>query len=196
MQDLINGPGDISRMSIIRTSRFVLRPYERRDATAFMYAVREAAVAADHWISWAEEAYSEQDARSWFRSVAVGHKTGTSYEYGIFSLAEEAFIGGAGLNRIDSHNRIANLGYWVRPTHRRQGVACECALALVEYAFAVLGLQRIEVVVALGNDASEGVARKIGARLECVAPNRLRVRGQPVPAYVFALVAPPSERPL
>ncbi|AWP22244.1 GNAT family N-acetyltransferase [Acidiferrobacter sp. SPIII_3] len=194
MQDISNS-GGFSGMSIIRTSRFVLRPYERRDATAFAYAVREAAVAADHWLSWAEETYSEQDARSWFRSVAVGHKMGTSHEYGIFSLAEEAFIGGAGLNRIDSHNRLANLGYWVRPTRRRQGVACECASALVEYAFTVLGLQRIEVVVAVGNDASAGVARKLGAHLECVAQNRLRVRGQPVPAYVFALTAHPYERP-
>ena len=181
-------------MLTIRTSRFVLRPFERRDAAAFACSVREAAAAADHWLSWAEETYSEEDARTWFRTAAIAHKAGTSHEYGIFSLAEEAFIGGAGLNRIDPYNRMANLGYWVRPARRREGVACECASALVEYAFTVLDLQRIEVVIALGNDVSARVARKIGAQLECVAQNRLRVRGQPVPAYVFALIASPRER--
>ncbi len=182
-------------MSIIRTSRFVLRPFEKRDAAAFASSVREAAGAADHWLSWAAASYSEEDARGWFRSAAIGHKAGTSHEYGIFSLADGEFVGGAGLNRIDPYNRMANLGYWVRPARRRQGVARECASALVEYAFTVLDLQRIEIVVALGNDVSAGVARKIGAQLECVAQNRLRVSGQPVAAYVFALIAEPRERP-
>ena len=89
---------------------------------------------------------------------------------------------------------MANLGYWVRPARRRQGVASECASALVEYAFTVLDLQKIDVVIALGRDVSAKVARKIGAKRERVTQNRLRVRGRPVPAYVFAWIARPRER--
>ena len=182
-------------MSLIRTSRFVLRPFEKRDAAAFACAVRETAAAGDAWLAWGGETYSEQEAREWFRSAAVGHTTGANLEYGIFSLADDAFLGGAGLNRIDPDHRVANLGYWVRPTCRRQGVAHESARALAEHAFVGLGLQRVEIVVATANHASIGVARKMGARLECVAQNRLRINGQPVSAYVFALIACPRKSP-
>ncbi len=180
-------------LSTIRTARFLLRPFERRDAAAFACSVRESAAADDPWLSWGSEAYSEQDARQWFRAAADSREAGASSEFGIFSAADGAFLGGVGLSRIDPQNRVASLGYWVRPTQRRRGVAYECAQALVGHAFAVLGLQRVEIVVAVGNDPSVGVARKMGAHLECVAQNRLRIRGRPAAAYIFALIPRPSE---
>ena len=45
-----------------------------------------------------------------------------------------------------------------------------------------------EIVVAVGNHASEGVARRAGAQWECVARNRLQLHGAAVPASVFSLV--------
>jgi RimJ/RimL family protein N-acetyltransferase len=49
-------------------------------------------------------------------------------------------------------------------------------------------MHRVEIVVAVGNHASERVARKSGALHECVARNRLWIRDQPVAASVFSLV--------
>ena len=62
------------------------------------------------------------------------------------------------------------------------------AVCFGKYAFGSLALHRVEIVVAVGNDASEGVARKSGALFECIARNRLLIRGVSVPASVFSLV--------
>jgi len=94
----------------------------------------------------------------------------------------------AGLNQINRQHAICNLGYWVRSSRQRQQVASRCVRLLCQYAFATLALRRVEIVVAAGNEASEGVARKAGATLECIARNRLLIRGVSVPASVFSLV--------
>lgn len=68
------------------------------------------------------------------------------------------------------------------------GMAVRAVQALSAHAFGALGLQRVEIVVAVGNHASEGVARRAGAQWECVARNRLQLHGAAVPASVFSLV--------
>ena len=104
------------------------------------------------------------------------------------------FIGGAGLNLIVRRNFYCNLGYWVRQSQQRKGIASAsasaCVAALSEFGLRELGLLRIEIVVADDNEPSTAVARKAGAELECVAGNRLLFRGQPVAASVFSLVPP------
>ena len=69
-----------------------------------------------------------------------------------------------------------------------QGYAVEAARALARWGFNVHGLQRIEVVVLLGNERSERTAGRIGATRECVARNRLTLRGVPKDATVFSLI--------
>ena len=97
-------------------------------------------------------------------------------------------LGGAGLNDIRHPHRFCNLGYWVRQSRQRQGIALRCVQALASHAFGSLGLYRVEIVVAVGNLASEGVAVKSGALHEGIARNRLYLQDQPVDAHLFSLV--------
>jgi ribosomal-protein-serine acetyltransferase len=61
-------------------------------------------------------------------------------------------------------------------------------MALAHHAFRDVHQSRVEIVVAAGNDASLGVARKAGAVHECLARNRLVLHGASVAAHVFSLV--------
>lgn len=67
-------------------------------------------------------------------------------------------------------------------------MAPRCVRALAAHGFDHEGLQRIEIVVAVGNTASEKVAQKAGALHEGIARNRLVIDGRPVPAHMFSLV--------
>ncbi|MFT5534891.1 MAG: ribosomal-protein-serine acetyltransferase [Candidatus Paceibacteria bacterium] len=98
------------------------------------------------------------------------------------------FLGGVGLNEIRRQHKVCNLGYWVRQSMHRQGIASRCVQALSAHALHELGLNRVEIVVAIGNTASEGVAVKSGALRESLARNRLHIRDKSVSAHVFSLV--------
>jgi RimJ/RimL family protein N-acetyltransferase len=166
----------------------LLRPFEEADAAAFAAAVRESAVGMQRWMPWSSADYSADQALQWFQACRDGWAAGSACEYGIFEQDTAAFVGGAGLNKIQHDPRFCNLGYWVRQSCRGQGVAPRVVRALAAQAFGPLGLQRVEIVVAVGNLASERVAEKAGAFREGVARNRLVIDGRPADAHMFSLV--------
>lgn len=165
------------------------RPYEDADAAAFTAAVHESVESLSPWMPWCTSTYTETDALVWFAQCRAGAASGSAIEYGVFCQHTGAFLGGAGLNEIRQQHQYCNLGYWVRQSRQRQGVALSCVRVLSRHAFAKLGLQRVEIVVAVGNTASEGVAIKAGALREGVARNRLYLNSKPVDAHMFSLVS-------
>ena len=58
------------------------------------------------------------------------------------------------------------LFYAISPSHQRQGYASEAAQALVDYAFQRLDLMRVIATTDFDNNASMGVMRKLGMRIE------------------------------
>jgi RimJ/RimL family protein N-acetyltransferase len=175
-------------MPTIISHGLLLRPFEGRDAPAFATAARESAESVGQWMPWCHADYADKDALEWFAVCRQGRGAKTAYEFGIFSENGTEFLGGAGLNQINKQHAICNLGYWVRTSKQRQHIASRCVQSLCRYAFDNLALNRVEIVVAVGNEPSEAVARKSGATFECVARNRLLIQGVPVAASVFSLV--------
>ncbi len=166
----------------------LLRPFENTDAAEFARAVRESASGMSRWMPWCHAGYTEEEALAWFDLCRESLHQASAFEFGVFSGDGQRFLGGAGLNLFNRQHGLCNLGYWVRQSRQGLGVATACARLLSRHAFAEHALHRVEIVVAVGNDASAAVAVKAGAMLECVARNRLLLRGEPVAAQVFSLV--------
>ena len=95
-------------------------------------------------------------------------KTGTSYNFAIFDVTDGSYLGGCGLNQINSIVNMANLGYWVRTSRTKRGVATAATLLLAQFGFEELNLKRIEIVVNVNNVVSQRVAEKAGATREGV----------------------------
>jgi len=172
----------------LRFDGMVLRPWHRDDARAMVEAVRESAVTLGRWMDWAQPGYGVREAIDWADACADSLAAGQACEFGLFDERSGRLVGGAGLNQFNTVHRVCNLGYWVRQSAQGQGIATRAARSLAGYGFTVLGFQRIEIVVAEGNEASLAVARKLGAQFECLARNRLTVRGNPAAAWVHSLV--------
>ena len=175
-------------MTVLRHSHFLLRPFTDRDAPSFVEAVRESTATVGHWMSWATANYEPAEALTWFKACATSLEAGTGHEFGIFDQASGQLLGGAGLNQFNKTHNFCNLGYWVRASAQRQGAASAAVAALRDHAFGQLRLSRVEIVVAASNEISMGVALKAGATQECLARNRLQVRGRPTDAFMFSFV--------
>jgi len=178
-------------MTQLHTGRFLLRPFTKADAPAFAEAVRESTASIARWMDWAHAGYTEDEALSWFAFCDASRAAGSAHEFGIFLEDSGTFVGGAGLNHLNTLHSFCNLGYWVRASQQRQGAALAAVHVLARHAFEALKLSRVEIVVADGNLPSLAVARKAGAVHECLARNRLQLHGRPVAAHVFSLVPNP-----
>lgn len=164
---------------------FILRPYQSSDAQAMSAAVRESTDTVGRWMTWAKADFDEYDAACWFEYCNHARATGAAHELGIFA-SDGQFVGGCGLNQFSSINKLCNLGYWVRQSKQRTGAATAAILALRDLGLNRLGLARVEIVAAQGNEASLGVARKAGATYECLAQGRLQLHGKSVAAHVLS----------
>jgi RimJ/RimL family protein N-acetyltransferase len=99
-------------------------------------------------------------ARAWFGAYEDGRRTGERELFAIVDGAE--FLGLAMVMGIDREAQEAELGYVVAPAARGRGVATAALHALTEWAFATLGLLRVELLISVDNDASSRVAEGAG----------------------------------
>jgi RimJ/RimL family protein N-acetyltransferase len=168
--------------------QYLLRPLTHEDVPAVATAVRESTDTVGKWMPWATSTYSNTDAEAWIKACHEHRSTGEAHEYGVFVEGTREFVGADGLNQFNTLHNFCNLGYWTRQSAQRRGAAGAAVAALSRFAFAQLKLNRLEIVVLVGNDPSAAVARRAGAALECTARNRLQFHGEPRDAYVYSLI--------
>lgn len=165
-----------------------IRPFRKSDGPAFVGAVRESFPTVGVWMAWCTERFSIQDAEKWFAYCDKQLETGAAYELGAFSSDGSKLLGGIAINQLNSRQNFGNIGYWVRQTCQRQGVATRAVLSIAAYGFGQIKLTRLEIVAPERNVASRGVAEKVGAMFECIARNRVLVHGKAQPAAVYSLI--------
>ncbi len=171
----------------------LLRPYQPDDAALVYEAACESVAEIAPWMAWCHAGYSLEEARSRAELRPAAWERGSEYDFVIVESATGQVLGACGLNNIHRENRMANLGYWVRTTWARRGVASTAARLVAEFGFEQLHLNRIEIVVAVGNYASQRAAEKAGALREGVLRNRLMVRDVVHDAVMFSLIPPNAE---
>jgi len=130
-------PDDLGELSEIlgdsETMRFYPHPFNRDEAAG--------------WIEWCRRSYRD-------------------HGYGLWALILKdtgEFVGDCGLTLQDvDGEKLVEVGYHVKKIHWRKGLATEAALACRDYAFAVVGVDRLIALVRVENAPSAGVARKLG----------------------------------
>jgi ribosomal-protein-serine acetyltransferase len=164
-----------------------IRPYRSDDAPALWAAARESQPEVFRWLDWCRPDYSLADAESWCSSRAALAASGQEYSF-VISAPDGEFLGGCGLNQINTVNRFANLGYWVRTSATGRGVATAAVRELARFTFASTNLVRLEILCAVDNVRSQRVAEAAGALCEGVLRSRLLLHGRPVDAVLHSLV--------
>jgi ribosomal-protein-serine acetyltransferase len=172
---------------VLRDGDLTIRAPVPADAPLHHEAATESWADAGRWLEWVHQGYALEESRAWIESVIAGRARGDLYEFFIFD-PDGRFLGGCGLNRMDTRFLKANLGYWVRSSAAGKGVATTATRLVARYGFEQLGLQRIEIIAAVENRASQRVAEKAGAHKEGILRNGIRFRGKNIDAVGFSLI--------
>ena len=170
------------------TETLCIRPFHMSDAPAFAEAVFESLPNLGIWMPWCHEDYAIEDAQAWFVTCADSLQAETAYDFGIFSVDGQVLYGGISINVINREHNFANVGYWVRRSQQRRGVASSAVRRIAAYGFGDLGLTRLEILAEPDNLASCRVAEKSGAKFEGIARNRLMVNDALRNAAVYGLI--------
>jgi RimJ/RimL family protein N-acetyltransferase len=166
----------------------MLRPYRADDVEALYEAVRESINELSPWLPWCHAAYTIDESKSFIMSRDEARAKTEEHSFGVFDARTGAYSGGVGLNHLVREYLYANLGYWVRTGSTGRGIASNATRLLARFGLEELGLQRIEIVAAVGNVASQRTAEKAGAVREGVLRKRLFLYGQPHDAVLYSIV--------
>lgn len=164
-----------------------LRPWHEDHAPLLHQAVQESVAKVGRWLPWCHAGYDLEEAQKWIALCQEHWHLGEQYDFAVMD-AQDRLLGGIGLNKLDERDLCANLGYWLRDSATGSGYAALAGRAVAEFGFEALALQRIEIVAAVGNLASQRCAERIGARREGIARQRIFLHGQSEDAVVYGLI--------
>ena len=157
----------------IETERLVIRCWEPGDAPLLKDALDSSLEHLRPFMDWAHDEPEPVEAKAErLRTFRALYDTGETFIMGIFDRSEAEVLGGTGL-----HSRIGpgglEIGYWIRASATRQGIATESSAALTRVGFEVCEADRIEIRIEPRNEASFGIPRKLGFLEEATLRRRL-----------------------
>ena len=176
------------KTEVLRNSKIIVRPHETGDIDPLFEAIRESIAQISPWLPWCHAEFSRDELAGFIATSRNGWADGSQYHFAVFDVETGAALGGVSLNHIAKPNRLANMGYWVRTSATRRGVASQAAGLVAGYGFQELGLTRIEIAAIQTNVASCRVAERVGAKFEAVARNRLVMHGRAYDAALYSLI--------
>jgi RimJ/RimL family protein N-acetyltransferase len=152
-----------ARQPTLETVRLVLRPLTAADGPVVQRLAGDREVASTTLN--VPHPYPDGAAELWIGTLQEAYDNGEAVVFGIALHDGGELVGTCGL-RLELPHARAEIGYWIGRDYWNRGVATEAARAVIEYAFARLGLRRVYAHYYTRNPASGAVLRKLGMRHE------------------------------
>ncbi|MFC4052614.1 GNAT family N-acetyltransferase [Actinomadura syzygii] len=142
----------------------LLRRWTRADVTPLHTAVIESFEILRPWMPWAAQRPDPVEQRTYVGTTISQWDADEAYIYGIFATDDGQLLGTIGL-----HDRVEpgglEIGYWLHADHTGKGLATRAAEALTEAAFALPGIERVEIHCDEANTASAAIPQRLGYHL-------------------------------
>lgn len=171
-----------------------LRAPRLSDGLALAEAVRESVATVGRWQDWCHPGYDVASAHMWIEASRKAWLLGEAYEMLVVDATTDQPLGAMGVNHVDREQRYANLGYWVRESAQRLGVATRAGEMAIRFAFESVRVARLEIVAAHDNLPSRKTAERLGGTFEGILRNRLVVNDLSVDAAMYSIIS--TDRPL
>ena len=180
---------DIDETVVLARNTVTIRRSTPDDAERVCDAVRSSAHELCIWMPWAHPGYSLDDTKTWLELCRDSWEKGLQYSFIAVDVATGDVLGDCSIGQINRMFDFANLGYWVRTSAVGQGLGAAMARRVARFGVEEIKLNRLEIITALGNKASQRVAEKAGATREGVLRNRLILHENVIDAAIFSLTA-------
>lgn len=171
----------------LSTDSVRLRGWRGDDLDALQQAFSDQTVQQFSWPSL--EPYARSDAQAFLRAQEQSRREGRELQLAITLTGDDTPLGGASLYGVDLDQQRAAIGYWRAPAARGRGAASSSVRLLARWAFAELGLARLELTCAPDNLASQRVARRCGFVREGVLRSHLAFKGARRDSVMHSLLA-------
>lgn len=144
----------------------LLKLLQPADSKALYRTVVRDRAALQPWLPWVSQIGTAADMKDYVRFECKRYKTGEAMSAVIIEGAEA--LGLISFQELDFRHRKASLGYWLESSRQGQGIMTAAAADLLQFGFATLDLNRMEIRARTDNVRSCAVAERLGFKQEGV----------------------------
>lgn len=163
---------------LLETERLVLQRFSRRDADTVDAAIRASLPDLNQWLPWARMDYNSGDTSAFIRESMLAWREDRAWDYSIRSKTDPVrHLGNVSFWTVSKLGKIVEIGYWVRSDETGKGFCTEAVDRILQETFDALGYHKAVLRIAVGNDASDRVAHKLGFTREGILREELLIRG-------------------
>ena len=146
--------------------RVALRLLEPGDADDFLEGLRDPAV---HHLAYGDRMPVKRSAvADLITRVPLRLASGDALVMAVVERGAGAFLGITMLFGCDASSTAAEIGFWLMPEARGRGLGTEAIRLTLSWAFDVLGMERINGLTDLANEAGQRSMERAGLRREGV----------------------------
>jgi len=162
-------------------------PLEPWRAAEFAAAVERAREHLRPWIPFASTVVDVETARAHLQPFADMSAQDKGAMYGIW--VDGVLAGGTLFRGLDAVLGTAELGVWLDPSAQGRGLIQAACRYMIDYAFRVRGLHRVEWYCAPDNARSRATATRLGMTREGTLRSSYVVDGRRIDSEVWAVLA-------
>lgn len=145
------------------TPDLLLRPWSGADALALRAAIDEDLAHLKPWLGWTlEEPATLERTRQRLLDYADQLRRGAAFRYAIAPAEEPSFVLGGAHLTFRAGPGAHDVGYWVRRSVVRQGIAAAAVSRLAVFAFEEREADGLLIRCDLANERSAAFARALG----------------------------------
>lgn len=89
-------------------------------------------------------------------------------EYAFVIILNNQVIGRVGVYKIDTQNKIGEIGYWIAESFQGKGIVTKSCKVIIDFCFSELQLNRIEIKCGTENFKSQFIPEKLNFTKEGV----------------------------
>ncbi len=161
-----------------------LRPWAPTDRDALVAGMNDPDI-----VRWLDVAlpYTHEDADRFIGATSSRWEEGSEAHFAVAEAGTDALVGYLGVLPVDHTSPAFEFVYWVAPHARGGGIAGMALAAAVRWAQEALSPTRLELGMAVGNEASAAVARRCGFTLREILLDATTLDGAPADEWIFEL---------
>ena len=163
-----------------------LRPWRDSDLKALVAACQDPEIG--RWTA-VPFPYGESDGRAYLLHRYDAVAAGVAAPFAVVASSDGALLGSIALNHLEWRHARAELGYWLAKDARGHGHATRAVRRICRWGFEVLGLERLELMAATANHASQRVAERSGFTREALLRSYMRGREGRQDMFAYGLLA-------
>lgn len=112
------------------------------------------------YLPWVDGTRGIEDSIAFIQMSKNKHTEGNGFDAGIWY--EDVFAGTIGFHSMSKFRKEVSMGYWLEERFTGMGIMTKACRAMIDYAFDIYKVNRVEIRCAKSNEKSKDIASRLG----------------------------------